>query len=193
MYHFTADLHFDHYNIINFCDRPYHSAQEMNVALIEAWNAVVEDDDIVYVAGDIFLGKSVQRLSDFTSSLNGYIHILPGSHDHRWVKEYKAQRRNVAWWSLMSKSSGVVDVRPPMVEIYPWGKKKRSRSITVCHYAMRTWPRSHYDTWHVYGHSHGRLVPYKNALDVGVDNAAKLLGEYRPFNLEEVAHFLPGG
>ena len=42
--------------------------------------------------------------------------------------------------------------------------------ITLCHYAMRVWPYSHYGSWHLYGHSHGRLTQWGKSWDVGVDN-----------------------
>ena len=35
---------------------------------------------------------------------------------------------------------------------------------------MRTWARSHYNSWQLYGHSHGRLDPIGKQWDVGVDN-----------------------
>jgi calcineurin-like phosphoesterase family protein len=35
---------------------------------------------------------------------------------------------------------------------------------------MRVWPRSHYNSWQLYGHSHGRLEPVGKQWDVGVDN-----------------------
>ena len=34
MVYFTADTHFDHANIIRFCNRPFTSVDEMNEALI---------------------------------------------------------------------------------------------------------------------------------------------------------------
>jgi calcineurin-like phosphoesterase family protein len=34
---------------------------------------------------------------------------------------------------------------------------------------MRSWPNSHYASWHLYGHHHGKLPPYGLSFDVGVD------------------------
>jgi hypothetical protein len=46
---------------------------------------------------------------------------------------------------------------------------------------------------HCYGHSHGEfeeklddLWPYRNAMDIGIDNAFDLTGEFRPFHYEEI-------
>ena len=44
------------------------------------------------------------------------------------------------------------------------------------------WPRSHYNAWHLYGHSRGRLAPVGKSWDVGVDNK-----DFRPLELGEVA------
>ena len=35
---------------------------------------------------------------------------------------------------------------------------------------MRVWARSHYNSWQVYGHSHGNLPSVGKQWDVGVDN-----------------------
>jgi calcineurin-like phosphoesterase family protein len=42
--------------------------------------------------------------------------------------------------------------------------------VVACHYAMRVWPRSHYNSYLCYGHSHGQLAPQGKQWDVGVDN-----------------------
>ena len=53
--------------------------------------------------------------------------------------------------------------------------------IVACHYCMRTWPRSHYNSWHLYAHSHGRLDPIGKSWDIGVDN-----NDFYPLALEEI-------
>jgi hypothetical protein len=50
--YFTADTHFNHANIISFCQRPFASVAEMNEALIAKWNARVGEGDLVYHLGD---------------------------------------------------------------------------------------------------------------------------------------------
>jgi calcineurin-like phosphoesterase family protein len=46
---------------------------------------------------------------------------------------------------------------------------------------MRTWHRSHYNAWLLYGHSHGRLPPIGKSWDVGVDN-----NNFTPISFEQV-------
>lgn len=49
----------------------------------------------------------------------------------------------------------------------------------------------------LYGHSHStaeewlnQMMPNRRSIDVGVDNAYKLLGEYKPFSYEEIVNIM---
>jgi calcineurin-like phosphoesterase family protein len=65
---------------------------------------------------------------------------------------------------------------PYIVEVRVEGKL-----LVLCHYAMRVWPRSHYESWHLYGHSHGRLPGIGFSMDVGVDT-----NNFFPYSFEMV-------
>ncbi|WP_128477277.1 metallophosphoesterase family protein [Halorussus pelagicus] len=52
-----SDTHFDHRNIINYCDRPYDSVERMNDALVANWNATVGEDDDVIFLGDLTMAN----------------------------------------------------------------------------------------------------------------------------------------
>jgi calcineurin-like phosphoesterase family protein len=54
---------------------------------------------------------------------------------------------------------------------------------------MVRWNKAHHGSMQVYGHCHSGMednYPRGRQMDVGVDNAVKLVGEYRPFSLREV-------
>jgi calcineurin-like phosphoesterase family protein len=48
---------------------------------------------------------------------------------------------------------------------------RRLNGTHIFHFAMRVWPRSHFNSWQLYGHSHGKLPPIGKQWDIGVDNS----------------------
>lgn len=145
---FTADTHWFHYNIIKYCKRPFNTVEEMNEAMISNWNAVVNRGDTVYHLGDFAFAKTTHQVNHILKRLNGQVHIIFGGHDRDAVKKA----------DFASKST--------LKSI-----KIKSQTIVLCHYAMRVWDKSHYGSYHLYGHSHGSLPDDLNSLscDVGVD------------------------
>lgn len=85
---FTSDLHFGHFNIIGYSARPFVDVDEMNAALIENWNATVADGDIVWILGDIALGKIAETLP-LVGELHGTKILVPGNHDRCWLGHKK--------------------------------------------------------------------------------------------------------
>ena len=53
---FISDLHFNHENIIKYCNRPFPNVDKMNSSIINNWNSVVSKDDVVYFLGDFMFG-----------------------------------------------------------------------------------------------------------------------------------------
>ena len=53
----ASDLHLNHWNIVKYCNRPFFHVEEMNQALIDNWNSVVTDKDVVWVIGDFCFEK----------------------------------------------------------------------------------------------------------------------------------------
>ncbi len=140
MYYFTSDEHYDHENIIKYCNRPFNSVYEMQELLVANHNKFVTKHDITVHAGDFcFREETAKRI---IPRLNGNHIFIMGSHD-KWLK---------------NSASRI------------WEKKIEGIFVVVCHYAMRTWPKSHHGSWQLYGHSHGRLQPEGKQWDVGVDN-----------------------
>lgn len=140
---FTADTHFNHKNIIRYCNRPFSTVEEMNETLIRNWNEKIKPNDTVYHIGDFGFGN----LEPILKRLNGKKILIIGSHDRDTLK-----------------CKDYFEFTTPLLEIY-----EQRQCIVLCHYAMRTWAKSHYNTWHLYGHSHGKLPPVGKSYDIGVD------------------------
>jgi calcineurin-like phosphoesterase family protein len=153
---FTSDEHYDHQNIIEYCNRPFHSTDEMNETLITNHNAVVKPWDRTIHAGDFTLRKATfaHKVID---QLNGTHIFLQGSHDY-WLP----------------KNSPTI-----------WARTIKHQHIVVCHYAMRTWAKSHFNSWQLYGHSHGRLPPEGKQWDIGVDN-----NNYTPISFDQIVEIM---
>lgn len=93
MIYFISDTHFDHTNIIKYCDRPFSSTEEMNNHMLERWNSTVSKDDIVFFLGDLTFGRGRRHIDYWLGQLNGRIEFVKGSHDTEksgWVvmREY---------------------------------------------------------------------------------------------------------
>jgi len=161
---FTADHHFDHYNIIKYCNRPFNTVNEMNRTLIDNWNSTVEDSDIVYHLGDFALVEvgegGVTRLNELVEALNGEIHLIYGNHDNA---------NNI----VRSK----IPLSLTVTNIIHKGQK-----IILSHYPPTDWCVSG-GAWWLYGHTHNGKQredgsPY---LNVGVD-----CWGYTPISLDKV-------
>lgn len=168
---FTADTHFDHTNIIKYCDRPFDNVDEMNEIIIQRWNEVVRQEDAIYHLGDFCMG-SFDRYID---RLNGTIFIIRGDHDYNLpfggFKTYKDKPKGII------EDSHIETISPKRL-LDEYGNQ---RTITLCHWPMRSWHKSHYASWHLYGHHHGKLEPYGLSFDVGVDTH-----DFYPYSLDEI-------
>lgn len=186
---FTADHHFGHENIIKYCDRPFDSVEEMDEKMIKYWNDIVSEEDEVYHLGDFTLG-GFKSFGSYVNRLNGKISFIPGGHDHRWLDAHKIDPEE-----FKNRFDGKVSILPPLYTMKIPRKNDYPISITLCHYPLLSWERSHYGMPHLHGHSHGtfgcieksgdiQMPPNQNKgerMDVGVDCMA-----YAPISLEEV-------
>lgn len=76
---FTSDTHFNHANILRFCDRPWNTIEEHDQALIDNWNSVVGPDDTVFHLGDFCFG-GYPKWKAIREQLNGHIILIKGNH-----------------------------------------------------------------------------------------------------------------
>ena len=78
---FTSDTHFNHTNILRYCNRPFSSIEEHDKTIIENWNKTVSPDDTVFHLGDFAFAGS-DYTTEIISKLNGHIVLIKGNHDH---------------------------------------------------------------------------------------------------------------
>jgi calcineurin-like phosphoesterase family protein len=169
------------------------SMNRMNHDIIGNINDRAKKDDILWILGDVGFGNNFKRDCQYflDQILCKHINLIIGNHDRREI----AQSFSNCW--------DLVDVCIFQDGTYVTGDKVRGHTtkpgnvnLTLCHYAMASWNRSHVSTngsVHLYGHSHGmiedlldRVFPTRKSLDVGVDNIYKLCGYYGPVNIEQI-------
>ena len=179
---FTSDHHLGHASIIRYTNRPFPDVQTMDNELIDRWNAVVRGADVVYHLGDFCLGPRAMALP-YLTRLNGRIRLLsnPWHHDHSWLP--KKEFGVMPDWLSASKSP--IELLPPIevLEFPGYGDGRYPKPVVLCHYPIARWDRSHYGSWHLHGHCHGRYKVPGLLMDVGVDAT----GLFRPVSIEEVA------
>jgi len=151
-YFWVSDEHYFHTNIIRYTNRPFENAHEMNKELIRRHNEVTGTEDRIIHCGDFTL-ENVRLAGSIITQLNGKHTFLRGSHDY-WL---------------------------PSTAPFIWEKTIDGIHVVACHYAMRSWPRSHYGSIQAYGHSHGKIEPLYNQWDIGVDN-----NNYYPVSFEQL-------
>lgn len=151
MRYFSADWHLEHRKIIEHSHRPFGSVEEMNETIIGNTNSAVGRGDILYILGDFCMGNlaAVTRFRNLIKCPQ--VHLIRGNHDNLSAKQYQ--------------DAGFF-FHGDMYEV-----KEGEQYITLCHYAMRRWNRSHHGSWSLFGHSHGNLPddPKLFSFDVGVD------------------------
>lgn len=90
----TADEHYNHANILAYCDRPFKSMEAMNKAMHDNIARLVAPDDVVYHVGDFAMYSggyasmasgawSMDRLLD----MPGRHVFIFGNHDRGYTRE----------------------------------------------------------------------------------------------------------
>lgn len=175
---FTSDQHFDHTNIIRFCNRPFKSVEEMNETLIDNWNKKVPEDGIVFILGDFCFG-GFPVWESILNRLNGKKYLIKGNHD---------MKQNIQNEDRLNKMFEWVGFQM-LIEV-------GNRKVYLNHYPFLCYGGSYRvgngAVYQLFGHVHSGpnnsgldanrlayLFPYQ--YDVGVDN-----NNYTPISWQEV-------
>ena len=135
---FTSDTHFSHNQSFIYESRGFTSIDEMNEAIVERWNSIVNKEDIVYHLGDVLMGNYDVSI---LKRLNGHINLIQGNHD---------STRKISDIYASGKVTNVIQTS----ELLKFGKL----SLFCCHYPVLT---ANFDDKHfsqhiisLHGHTH---------------------------------------
>lgn len=190
---FCSDYHFFHINVIAFDQRPFLfdssigypsdlrdksnlDIETMNQTLIDNWNQVVGDNDLVFYLGDLS-NRGQKATQEITNQLKGKIYFVLGNHD-----QYKMI-------NSLNRFEMIADYISLNVK---YGKKPQER-IQIClfHYPISNWDRQHYGSWHLHGHSHQMKVKHdpqyyqQKVLDIGCNG-----WDYTPVDFWEIKEIM---
>lgn len=182
---YTSDLHFGHTNIIQYCNRPFQDVDEMNVTLIENWNAVVKPTDHVTIVGDACMGKLTSTLQ-MLGWLSGDIDMVPGNHDRCW----SGHKKYVPWIRKYNEV-GVAILDNEITRTIG------NHHVKVCHFpysgdsqAIERYqehrPKDQGEIL-IHGHIHDLWAERGRQINVGVD-----VRDFRPISTEELAVIIDG-
>jgi len=163
----TSDLHFQHNNIIKYCNRPFADKEEMNEYLIQEINSKVKEGDEVIHAGDFMYGTDkAKHFFDVFERLNGNWRFVLGNHDRRTLEK---------WKDVLLRDH-------PRIHEIEFLKRMvhKNKLIIISHYEMKTWEHKEWrrksnfryaGVYHLFGHYHNNSAAVfdKDTLDIGID------------------------
>lgn len=154
----------------------------MDAKIIENINNIVQPNDFLYFLGDWCFA----RREEFSSVAEGYrnrincknIVLIFGNHDKRG-------RNDPKFLKLFNSCHDILEVND------------NKQKIILCHYPLLSWEKSKRGSYMLFGHCHSNLnefigskIPEAKMLDTGIDNAAKILADYRPFSFKEIVKIM---
>jgi calcineurin-like phosphoesterase family protein len=159
--YFTSDQHFGHAAARSFYHRPFASVTDMDRAMVDRWNSVIEPEDELWHLGDFAVRQSAERVASLLRVLHGQKHLITGNNDDAAVTNCDCD----GWQSVQPYAEVTVD----------------GRRLVLCHYPFRTWRNMGRGSINLHGHSHGKLKPLPRQFDVGVD-----VRNFRPVTLADI-------
>lgn len=153
----TSNQQFGRRGAIKGFKRPFINVEDMNLQLIEAWNLVVSEDDIVYVLGNF--AWDPETLEIVVKNLNGNIVVISG--------EFDKAARDVA------EIKGIVDIDYlyNAIEVHP------EINAVLSYWPLSEWPGKSKGSYSIIGYS-GK--DYKTNHKTKVLNCACDLWDFKP-------------
>jgi len=146
--YFTSDTHFFHFNIISYSKRPFKDVEEMNEKMIEIWNSIVGQDDVIYHLGDFCMGIKEENTPKILKRLNGYKILIRGNHD------MKPDKMIAAGFNEVHEKLFIETYKGP---------------VFLCHYPTPNGHWSEQAEYHFCGHIHEMWKKKEKMINVGVD------------------------
>ena len=183
MRYYTADPHYAHEGVLEFCNRPFATVKDHDDCLVDEVNEIVKPEDELFILGDFCWSNGYRKPGHFLQRIKcRTVHLVWGNHDRENYRQNFSTAEDVRVLKLAE-------------QITPNGQS--SIQLFLSHYPHAFWPASHHGSLHLYGHCHDQreatldaMSPGRRSMDCGVDTAKRLLGRFRPFSEIEILNLL---
>ena len=168
-----SDTHLSHENILKFNDsitgKPVRShlfdnVDQMDEHMLEKWNSVVKQGDIVYHLGDVFMG-SRERFTQQWPKFNGSKRLIVGNHDDIKFLSSGGFFKKVHMWRKFTEYN-IIMSHVPLHEMSVARGAPNNQNLMV----------------NVHGHIHQNSSPPGRYINVCVEAI-----EYTPVHIETLA------
>ena len=155
--YFSSDLHFNHDRAFIYENRGFKTVEEMNETIISHFNERVQENDTLFLLGDIMLGSDYEAGAALINRLNcKNIKIIRGNHD-------------------TNKRIEIYQTLCPNVEFLGWADVIRlnKRNYYLSHYPTLVNNFDETQPFNLYGHTHQKTSFYQDMpmnYHVGVDS-----------------------
>lgn len=162
----VSDTHFGHNNIIKYCDRPFKDSDEMDEVIVDNWNSVVKDQDIIYHLGDVYMGDN-DKAANVLRRLNGRKRLVLGNHDNAKNIHIQSYFQKIMVWRMFTEF-GLLLTHVPVHESSLFrGETSNEKNPPKL--------------LNIHGHIHEKKSPSVDHRCVCVEHT-----DYKPINIEEL-------
>lgn len=168
MIYVTADTHIGHKSSFIYENRGFSSPEEHDSTMLEVLNSIVAPKDTLWILGDVCWSDPIPFLSSLRCKS---VNIVKGNHDRKlWAPNTRIALPN----TVHLYENQIVEL------VY------KEQPITLCHYPMISWNKSHYNAWLLHGHVHHKTLPVTGKM---LDVSPKI-GHTRPYSFDELASIM---
>jgi calcineurin-like phosphoesterase family protein len=174
----------------------YSAVDDMSQSLINNWNRLVSPGDVVYVLGDVAMGKIADTLP-MVSELDGDKVLVPGNHDRCWF----GGKKNHADWIAKYEDVGFtilgngIDYGAGSIDLSFLFSDVTDLPVHACHfpYYGDSHDADRYTAyrppdvggWLLHGHTHSNERVNGRMIHVGVD-----AWNYAPVSIDEIKELM---
>lgn len=170
----VADTHFNHKNIITYCNRPFGDIETMNHFLIDKWNKKVSNNDLVIHLGDFGFGDK-EKIANICNTLNGQKILLYGNHDLKHGKNF---------WLDCGFKAVYKDKQKSLNEIVGQTFIDNAKDIILSHYPINVKENQ----LNIHGHIHNAKLDTKQFKEENHICVSVEIINYEPVNLYKLVN-----